>query len=489
MIMTTDLKKLLQKCEEVLDQNWTGSFTIPSATLYPHQWSWDAAFIAIGNSYKNTERAIKEIEFLFDAQWNNGMIPHIVFNEKEKTYFPAADFYEILRSPNAPKHVGTSGMTQPPVHAMSCYYIYKNSRNRERTIQFLQKIFPKLMNFHRYLLTDRDPEESGLVTILHPWESGEDDSPIWDEPLSRIKIRNEDLPEFKRLDIIAVEGASETIPSDEEYNKFIYLIEIMKKYNYDEKIMYEKMPFKIKDLLFSSILYVANKYLIKIIDVIEGEDKGGRGGRGGDEPSHRLQGKNDKNKIKEYEESRREISKWIHRTERNYYRFFLPPHNSKLGQNELSLFLDYDLITKDWIQTKTISSLVPIFTGLLSSKEADTVVQWLKHSLHCGPGKNCHEPVLPSTGLQAEYFSALTYWRGPVWINMNWIFWLGLLEYGYDKEANVIREAVFELVQRHGVREYYDPYTGKGLGGKKFSWTAALVIDMIHNDNSKTKNT
>ena len=126
----TDLKKLLQKCEEVLDKNWNGSFTIPSATLYPHQWRRDAAFIALGNSYTHTERAIKEIQFLFDAQWKNGMIPHMVFNEKEKTYFPAADFYEITCSPNAPEHIGTSGMTQPPVHALPCYHIHQNSEHK-----------------------------------------------------------------------------------------------------------------------------------------------------------------------------------------------------------------------------------------------------------------------------------------------------------------------------------------------------------------------
>lgn len=463
-----DLKKLLQDCEEVLDHNWNGSFTIPSDTLYPHQWSWDAAFIAIGNSYANTERAIKELEFLFDAQWKNGMVPHIVFNENEKTYFPAADFYEITRSPNAPTNIGTSGMTQPPVHAMACYYIYKNANDQNSkisAINFLEKILPKLINFHRYLLTDRDPEESGLVTILHPWESGEDDSPIWDEPLSRISFEKTELPNFKRLDIVAVEGAADTIPSDDEYNKFIYLIEKMKKCNYDEKIMYEKMPFKIKDLLFSSILYVANQYLLKIIKVLEEYD----------------QERDKKDNLNKYRNSKKEILQWLGRTERNYYRYFLPPHNSKVGDDELSLFLDYDLVTKQWIKTKTVSSLIPIFTGLLLPEEADTMVKWLKHSYHCGPGKYCHEPVLPSTGLQAEYFSSLTYWRGPVWINMNWMFWLGLLRYGYKKEAEVIRQAVFELVQKNGIREYYDPYSGKGLGGKKFSWTAALVIDMIHN--------
>ncbi len=479
----TDLKKLLQKCEDVLDKNWNGSFTIPAATLYPHQWSWDAAFIALGNSYGNTDRAIQEIQFLFDAQWKNGMVPHIVFNEKEKTYFPAADFYEITRSPNAPTHIGTSGMTQPPVHAISCYYIHYNSTDKSKTKTFLQNILPKLVNFHRYLLTDRDPEESGLVTILHPWESGEDDSPIWDLPLSKVTFTESELPVFKRLDVVAVEGASETIPSDEEYNKFIYMIEIMKKYNYDEKIMYEKMPFKIKDLLFSSILYIANKYLLKIIDILERPIDNLEKNNQETKNNHDLN--EEEETITEYSKFKKEIMQWLARTERNYYRYFLPPYYSKMGKDELSLFLDYDLIANDWIKSKTVSSLMPLSTGLLLQDEAETMVKWLRHSYHCGPGKYCHEPALPSTGLQAEYFSPLTYWRGPVWINMNWLFWLGLLEYGYKKEAEVIREGIFELVQRHGVREYYDPFTGKGLGGKDFSWTAALVIDMIQNPRNK----
>jgi hypothetical protein len=69
-------KQLLEDAKKTLEGNWTGSFTIPAATLYPHQWSWDSAFIAIGNSYFNTDRAIKELEFLFNAQWHNGMLPH-----------------------------------------------------------------------------------------------------------------------------------------------------------------------------------------------------------------------------------------------------------------------------------------------------------------------------------------------------------------------------------------------------------------------------
>jgi hypothetical protein len=439
-----NLDRVLEDAKKTLEGNWTGNFTIPAATLYPHQWSWDAAFIAIGNSYSNIDRAVKELEFLFNAQWKNGMVPHIVFNEKEKTYFPDGDFYDIKRSPYAPRHIGTSGMTQPPVHAISCYYIYENTENKSKAKEFLSRIYPKLKHFHNYLLTDRDPERSGLVTIFHPWESGLDDSPVWDEALSKIRIKH--MLKFDRLDVIAVEGAKETIPSDYVYNKFIFMIELMKQYNYDEQKMYHSFPFKIKSLVFSSILYIANKYMIRIADILGQET--------------------------------REIREWISRTERNYYKYFHPDISQKIGNNEELLFCNYDLISNEWIRRRTISSLIPIYTGLIHKDEIDLFVKWITHASWCGVGK-CHTPALPSTELAEPYFKHLTYWRGPVWVNMNWMIWLGLLRYRYYDEAERIKQGIFELAANHGFREYYDPFTGRGLGGKSFSWTAALVIDMI----------
>jgi hypothetical protein len=444
-VQNMNLDGVLEDAKKVLEGNWTGNFTIPAATLYPHQWSWDAAFIAIGNSYFNTDRSIKELEFLFDAQWQNGMVPHIVFNPKEKTYFPAANFYDITRSPYAPKHIGTSGMTQPSVHAIACYYIYENAEDKIKAKEFLKRIYPKLKHFHNFLLTDRDPEKSGLVTIFHPWESGLDDSPVWDDSLSRIRIQH--AVKYPRLDVIADEGAKEVLPSDEMYNKFIYMIQIMRQYNYDQQKMYESFPFKIKGVLFSSILYVANKYMIKIADII-GEDT-------------------------------QEIKEWISRTEANFYKYFHPDISQKLGNTEELLFYNYDLLIKDRIRKQTISSLVPIYTGLIPKEQIDLFEEWIVHARSCREGK-CQTPAaLPSIRLVEPYFKHLTYWRGPIWVNVNWMVWLGLLKYGYNDDAERIRQAIFELVANHGFREYYDPFTGRGLGGKSFSWTAALVIDMI----------
>lgn len=428
-----ELEELYEGAKKVLEGNWNGKFTIPSPTLYPHLWSWDSCFIAIGNSYFNSDRAMKELRYLLNAQWKNGMIPHIVFNEKEKTYFPSADFYDVTRSPDAPENVGTSGVTQPPVHALACFYIYYNSDDKGKSKEFLREVYPNLLRFHRFLMCERDPERSGLVTLFHPWESGRDDSPVWDDALARITVK--DLPKFKRLDILAVDEAAQR-PTNEEYDRFIYLIELMKHKNYDQRTLYEKFPFKIKDVTFSGILYIANRILSHIADLI-GEDTG-------------------------------EILEWISRAEQNFHKFF--------SGND-GLFYDYDLIVNERIFKRTISS-IPLYSRLVSDQEAKALVKWISDADFCAD-----YDTVASTDEKDSYFKPVTYWRGPIWINSNWGLWLGLLHYGYTERAEQIRQGVFKLVQNQGFREYFDPTTGRGLGGKNFSWTAALVIDMIKMKN------
>ena len=73
-------KRLVQQAQMVLDFNWTGEYTMPGPRLYPHQWSWDSAFIAIGYSRYDQERATRELRHLFEAQWKNGLLPQLVFN-------------------------------------------------------------------------------------------------------------------------------------------------------------------------------------------------------------------------------------------------------------------------------------------------------------------------------------------------------------------------------------------------------------------------
>ena len=71
---------LVHQAKAVLDFNWTGEYTMPGPRLYPHQWSWDSAFVAIGYSHFDQDRAMGELRHLFEAQWKNGLLPQIVFN-------------------------------------------------------------------------------------------------------------------------------------------------------------------------------------------------------------------------------------------------------------------------------------------------------------------------------------------------------------------------------------------------------------------------
>src|SRR4051812_24742037 len=79
----------------VLSENWLGSSTVSSRGLYPHQWSWDSAFISIGLRHLAPERARLELETLFAAQWPDGRVPHIVFNPDtdDEAYFPGPGFW------------------------------------------------------------------------------------------------------------------------------------------------------------------------------------------------------------------------------------------------------------------------------------------------------------------------------------------------------------------------------------------------------------
>lgn len=69
------------------------------------------------------------------------------------------------------------------------------------------------------------------------------------------------------------------------------------------------------------------------------------------------------------------------------------------------------------------------------------------------------------------------YWRGPTWVNSAWMVWLGLRRLGYEAEAERLASGVIGAVAREGLREYYDPRDGKGLGAKDFAWSA-LIAEM-----------
>ena len=97
--------------------------------------------------------------------------------------------------------------------------------------------------------------------------------------------------------------------------------------------------------------------------------------------------------------------------------------------------------------------------------------------------------VAPSYDLLAKDFDQRRYWRGPVWINTNWLLWMGLRQHGQDAEADAILLSSLRLVARSGFHEYFDPFDGTAFGTDGFGWTAALTLDFIgrHQGRDRTR--
>jgi glucosylglycerate hydrolase len=89
--------KLALKANDVLRRNDMGGWTKAALEFYPHQWSWDSAFIAIGLAHLDTRRAVRELETLFARQWKTGKVPHIVFNEgaPPESCFPGPEHWAL----------------------------------------------------------------------------------------------------------------------------------------------------------------------------------------------------------------------------------------------------------------------------------------------------------------------------------------------------------------------------------------------------------
>ena len=83
----------------VLRENDRGSYTVPTKGLYPFQWNWDSCFTALGLSHFDPGRAWTEIETLFAHQWDDGMVPHMVFHEAAPGYFPGPEVWSTGRTP------------------------------------------------------------------------------------------------------------------------------------------------------------------------------------------------------------------------------------------------------------------------------------------------------------------------------------------------------------------------------------------------------
>ena len=415
------MKETIEIAKEVLKNNRRSGYTLPTNNkLYPAQWNWDSAFISLGYSYFNIEYAIEELEKLISGQWDDGMIPHILFHDNDESYFPNNKTW------NCGNKIPSSGITQPPIIATIIKKIVDQNKLNQSQLKRVKVIIKKLKKYLDWFFNYRDINKIGLASIIHPWESGLDNSPIWDSALDKVKI--EDNLKYERRDLNVSKSSNRPIKKD--YDGYITLLNQFKKENYNPIKIVNNSMFNVIDIGFNSILIRATKDLVEV--------------------------------SKKFNLDFTDLKKKISKSEESLIKFY---------KDEEQSFFPYDFKNHNLIKVDAISNYFVLFANLQNENINNKIINKLKEY-------NSHrEYFFTTVNPKDKTFEETRYWRGPVWINSNWIIYQGLLD--KDKNfSNLIKNKTLKLLENKKFHEYYNYKTGECLGANNFSWSAALYLDL-----------
>jgi glycogen debranching enzyme len=420
--------QLADRALSVLRTNDTGLFVKPAPAVYPFQWNWDSALVAIGLARVDVGRGRQEVRALLQGQWPDGMVPHIVFHATGVDYSPGPGLWRSSDCPGAPQ-VATSGLTQPPVLATAVRALHEAAPDEG----LLEEVLPAVDAWHAWLHRERAFDGSGLVAILHPWESA-DNAPRFDRALARIEP--DDLPAVARSDRRHLPAAER--PTDRDYARYLAIVEALCRCDYRPQSLAEA-PFAYVDLTFNSVLAAAEADLAWLWEEI-----GERGVRATAAANRLRQGL---------------AERW---------------------DEDAAAYRELDLHDGEQEVAGTAGGLMPLYAGAPDESQARRLVDEAVWE----PSRYGPSPEAPwaatTVSKSSPDFDARRYWRGPVWININWFLVCGLERLGLVTEAKRLRAMTLQLVEASGFSEYYHPSTGEPLGSREFSWSAALTLDLLH---------
>jgi glucosylglycerate hydrolase len=426
----------------VLRDNDRGTMTVAAPGLYPHQWSWDAAFVAIGLAHLSVPRACVELDSLLAAQWRTGMIPHIVFSDAAG-YFPGTAWWRCAElNDAAPHRPPTSGICQPPIHAIATAKILGTGRRRggsDRDVAetFVRRSWPALYAWHRWLMTARLDPGSGLIAIVHGWESGMDNSPRWDEPYAAVEVGR--LPAYRRTDVRVVGDATQR-PERAEYDRYLWLVDELRRLRYDDAAVAEHGSFRVGDVFFSAILALACDVLAELAPLAG-------------PPEERVE----------------HLHGWAEQLRRAV---------AASADPAIGMARDHDVRADRWLDPSTVAGFAGLLCGGLDRVAEDALLAEFHGPRWCGaPGLVAAVP--PSARAGTAGHDSRRYWRGPIWPVVVWLFSWAFERRGVAGLARQMRREGLRLVSDGTLSEYYEPYTGEPLGSATQSFTAAVTLDWL----------
>jgi hypothetical protein len=421
----------------VLRGNDIGSYTVPSRATYPHQWNWDSALAALGWAELDPGRAWTELETLAGARDRQGMIPHIAFHTRipDRVNSRLRGILTMVARPYArylpgPRWWGRrlsadgrriSGITQPPVAATCARLLFERHPDEPRARALLRP----LLGWHRFLLEERDPRGVGEPVLIHPWESGRDNAVEWDAPLWRV------MPEVTvvhRRDTDSVDAAER--PSDEHYRRFLTLVRRGTRADWPQSHLARAGAFRVLDPGFSAILARACADLGWLAERL------GEGGVAEESLAacERVAGA------------------------------------MRARASGDGLIRAVDMTDDSTLEVTSAGSALALLVPGLGGAQVETVSELVTSGALASPyGVRSLDRAHPER-------SSRNYWRGPAWANVTWLCALALEGYGDRVAAAKLRFRMIEAIEGGGMREYFAPDSGRGLGAADFAWTAALCL-------------
>jgi Glycosyl hydrolase family 63 C-terminal domain len=430
----TDLRR---SAENVLRGNDNGGYTVPSRATYPHQWNWDSALAALGWAEFDPDRAWTELETLAGARDEQGMIPHIAFHSRlpdrlngrlrgmltsiarpYARYLPGPRWWGRRLSADGRR---ISGITQPPVAATCARLLYERHSDDARARDLLLP----LLEWHRLLLEERDPLGMGEPTLIHPWESGRDNAVEWDGPLWRV------MPEVTvvhRRDTDSVDAAER--PTDEHYRRFLTLVRRGTALGWPQSRLARCGQFRVLDPGFSAVLARACADHAWLAEQLGEEEMAEESHAASERVAGALRARADSD----------------------------------------GLIRAIDLTDQSTLEVTSAGSALAALTPDLRTRE----LQAVRDLVSVGP---LASPFgVRSLDRRHPQRSPRNYWRGPVWTNVTWMCAFALDEQGERAIAAELRRRMLHAAEGGGMREYFVPDSGRGLGARDFAWTAALCL-------------
>jgi glycogen debranching enzyme len=414
--------ELFDRAVAVLKDNDRGGYTVPTKGLYPFQWNWDSCLTALGQSHFDEDRAWTEVETLFAHQWPDGMVPHIVFHVRDEGYFPGPDVWRTGRP------TPTSGITQPPVAGFAVKRLFDRARDRKRAASRAQQLLSRIDAWHGWFYAHRDPHGEGLVAILHPWESGRDNSVDWDSAFARVPT--DGVEPYTRRDTQHADPAHR--PTKDQYDRYLWLVQHFRGLRWDNTRLHDASPFQLIDPGFNAILIRSCTDLAALADALGEPAIAARNRAWAEHGLAALE------------------SLWSERH----------------GQ-----YLCRDRVTGGLIDSASIGGLLPAFAAIPSDRLAAIAATIERQSAALRFTVASHDPA-------DAHFEARRYWRGPVWLVTNY-----MIADGARSRAPALADGIvgssLDLIEKSGFAEYYDPVDGTPCGGGHFSWTAAMVLEFL----------